>query len=98
LPVYANLGPQYFGSHGFLPLYRLGEANRCPACLKSNWLIGRSTAECAFCGTALPLEHTGLEGVSLGGLYWDRDVLRHGWHFRGRWSAKQSDLATEWKS
>ncbi len=69
-----------FRHHGYLPLYHSGEINRCPGCLRSHWFIGRSTAECAFCGTALPLEHTGLEGISLGALYWDRDILRHGWH------------------
>lgn len=35
--------------------YRPGSANHCPACARSHWLIGRATAECAFCGTALPL-------------------------------------------
>ncbi len=67
--------------HGYSPIYHPGEVNRCPGCLRSQWLVGRSTAECAFCGTALPLEHTGLEGISLGAAYWDRDILRHGWHF-----------------
>lgn len=40
---------------GFVLTYHRGSANHCPACTKSNWLIGRTTAECAFCGTALPL-------------------------------------------
>lgn len=31
-----------------------GEVNRCPGCNRSNWYIGRMSAECAFCGTALP--------------------------------------------
>lgn len=70
----------HFRHHGYLPVYHMGELNRCPGCLRSQWFIGRSTAECAFCGTALPLEHTGFEGISLGELYWDRDILRHGWH------------------
>lgn len=94
--VHAATGPEYFGRHGFLPLYRLGELNRCPACLRSQWYVGRSTAECAFCATAMPLEHTGLEGVALGGLYWDRDVLRHGWHYRGRWSGGETSQTSEW--
>lgn len=95
--MYANLGPEYFSGHGFLPLYRLEEVNRCPACLMSNWYIGRSTAECAFCGTALPLEHTGLEGVSLGGLYWDRDVLRYGRHVQGHRPGSTGDPSEEWE-
>lgn len=67
--------------NGYVPVYRANELNHCPGCGMSQWIIGRITAECAFCGTALPLQHTGLEGISLGGTYWDRDVLRHGWHF-----------------
>lgn len=71
--------------HGYTPVYHLNEVNRCPGCDMSQWLIGRVTAECAFCGTALPLEHTGFEGLSLGAIYWDRDVFRHGWHFGSAW-------------
>lgn len=37
------------------PLYRVGECNRCPGCGRSSWHVGRSSAECAFCGTALSL-------------------------------------------
>jgi hypothetical protein len=40
---------------GYRVAYRLHEANHCPGCGKSQWIIGRVTAECAFCGTALPL-------------------------------------------
>lgn len=35
--------------------YRLGETNHCPGCGRSQWLVGRISAECAFCSTALPL-------------------------------------------
>lgn len=65
---------------GFRPIYRDHEVNHCPGCGGSQWLIGRSTAECAFCATAVPLQHAGFEGVSLGGIYWDCDIFRHGWH------------------
>jgi hypothetical protein len=41
---------------GYAPLYRLKAVNHCPACGRTHWHIGRRTAECAFCGTALPLE------------------------------------------
>ena len=40
---------------GYHVAYREGEANRCPGCGRSHWHVGRLTAECAFCGTALPL-------------------------------------------
>jgi hypothetical protein len=35
--------------------YFAGETNHCPGCGRSQWLVGRTTAECAFCHTALPL-------------------------------------------
>lgn len=41
---------------GYHVAYRDGEVNRCPGCHRSHWHIGRMMAECAFCGTALPLE------------------------------------------
>ncbi len=40
---------------GYRVAYRPHEANHCPGCGQSHWMIGRLTAECAFCGTALPL-------------------------------------------
>lgn len=35
--------------------YRGDGTDRCPNCDRSQWIIGRSTAECAFCSTAIPL-------------------------------------------
>jgi hypothetical protein len=35
------------------PLYRRG--SHCPACQATAWIVGRSSAECARCATALPL-------------------------------------------
>lgn len=40
---------------GYHILYRPGALNPCPGCGRSQWLVGRSTAECAFCATALPI-------------------------------------------
>lgn len=36
-------------------VYRSNSSNHCPGCGHSNWLVGRITAECGFCGTAIPL-------------------------------------------
>lgn len=36
-------------------VYRNNSANHCPGCGRSQWYIGRVTAECGFCGTAVPL-------------------------------------------
>lgn len=38
---------------GYAPLYRSGTL--CPGCGASHWTVGRFSAECAFCATALPL-------------------------------------------
>jgi hypothetical protein len=37
------------------PNYRLGSADACPDCGNTQWHVGRQSAECACCGTALPL-------------------------------------------
>lgn len=42
-------------SRGLVPLYHQDVVNHCPGCGHRHWHIGRSTAECAFCATALPL-------------------------------------------
>ena len=39
-------------------VYRANESNHCPGCGRSHWHIGRVTAECGFCGTAVPLAET----------------------------------------
>jgi len=40
---------------GYHAVYHDGEINHCPGCGRTQWLIGRMSAECAFCATALPL-------------------------------------------
>jgi hypothetical protein len=40
---------------GYHAVYREQEVNRCPGCGRTHWIIGRVSAECAFCATALPL-------------------------------------------
>ena len=58
--------PASFGldlwTKGYRVLFRSGETNRCPGCGHSQWLVGRTTAECAVCSTALPLAETELGG------------------------------------
>ena len=50
---------------GYHAVYREHQVNHCPGCGRTQWLIGRVSAECAFCSTALPLaeasmrHHTG---------------------------------------
>jgi hypothetical protein len=42
--------------------YRKGETNYCPGCGRTHWYVRGSTAECAFCTTALPLQHAKIGG------------------------------------
>ena len=39
---------------GYHAVYRLQETNHCPGCGRTHWYVGRISAECCFCGTALP--------------------------------------------
>ena len=45
---------------GYHIVYRDRQTNHCPGCGRTHWYIGRMMAECAFCGTALPLEAANL--------------------------------------
>jgi hypothetical protein len=45
---------------GYHIVYRGHETNYCPGCGRTHWYIGRVSAECAFCATALPLENASL--------------------------------------
>lgn len=40
---------------GFHVAYRKDSPNHCPGCGHSQWLVGRISAECALCTTAIPL-------------------------------------------
>lgn len=50
----------YDGSkQGYRLVYRPSKVNCCPGCGHTNWYVGRTSAECAFCATALPLQQAG---------------------------------------
>jgi hypothetical protein len=36
-------------------VYRSNAANHCPGCGRSQWYVGRISAECGYCATAVPL-------------------------------------------
>ena len=42
-------------TRGYNAVYRQDETNHCPGCGRTHWYVGRVSAECGFCGTALPL-------------------------------------------
>ena len=50
---------------GYQMLYRPGEPNRCPGCGRSHWVVGRTSAECGFCATAIGLADAGMTGVGV---------------------------------
>lgn len=45
-------------------VYRADETNRCPGCGRAQWYVGRLTAECGFCGTAIALAESKWAGGS----------------------------------
>jgi hypothetical protein len=49
-------------ARGYHAVYHEGEVNHCPGCGRTHWLIGRLSAECAFCSTALPLKEASNHG------------------------------------
>jgi len=51
---------------GYMVNYRPDEVNYCPGCGRSHWYVGRLSAECGFCGTAVPLTDSMLQS-SAGG-------------------------------
>ena len=52
-------------ARGYQVLFRANESNRCPGCGRAQWFVGRITAECCFCGTALPLAEAQWGGTGL---------------------------------
>jgi hypothetical protein len=51
-------------SRGHHVVYRANETNRCPGCGRAHWYVGRMTAECGFCGTAVPLAEANWSGAA----------------------------------
>jgi hypothetical protein len=66
--MFGKSGPAYPhdpARRGYHVVYRENEVNRCPGCGRSHWYVGRLSAECGFCGTALMLADVGTHGVGL---------------------------------
>jgi hypothetical protein len=64
--VYERATPSFaagLAKRGHHIVYRVNESNHCPGCGRSQWYIGRMSAECGFCGTAVPLAETGVQEV-----------------------------------
>ena len=52
-PIHQMRAP--YATRSYVATYRPERANFCPGCGQSHWLVGRVSAECARCSTALPL-------------------------------------------
>lgn len=66
---------------GYCPVYREHQTNHCPGCGRTQWLVGRTSAECAFCATALPLAEATARGASFSRshkpIFFTSDGVRH---------------------
>ena len=58
--------PHCPASRGYTITYRDDQVNFCPGCGRSHWYIGRLLAECAYCGTAIPLSDTQIQSMAGG--------------------------------
>jgi hypothetical protein len=58
---HSQFSPDARGHHA---VYRPNETNICPGCGRTHWIIGRISAECAFCSTALPLTGQAVVGAA----------------------------------
>lgn len=47
---------------GYHAVYRENQINHCPGCGRTHWYVGRVSAECGFCETALPLAEATARG------------------------------------
>ena len=69
--VFERAAPSFaagLAKRGHHIVYRANSANHCPGCGRSHWYIGRVSAECGFCGTAVPLAETSVvEASRVGG-------------------------------
>lgn len=61
--MFYDTTPFTAANSGYRIAFRPGEQNICPGCGQSHWSIGRMTAECAFCATALPINTGGSFGT-----------------------------------
>lgn len=65
--VFERAAPSFAASltqRGHHIVYRANASNHCPGCGRSHWYIGRVSAECGFCGTAIPLAEAATQEVS----------------------------------
>ena len=47
--------PEILARRGHHVVYRANSLNHCPGCGRSQWFVGRMTAECGYCSVAIPM-------------------------------------------
>ena len=67
------------GMRGYHAVYREHETNHCPGCGRTHWIIGRMSAECAFCATALPLAEASMRSHHRPVIIMHRNAATHAW-------------------
>ena len=55
--------PKRPAERGYCVVYRENQVNHCPGCGRTHWFVGRVSAECGFCSTALPLAEASSRGI-----------------------------------
>jgi hypothetical protein len=66
IPIRGERPGHNFAARGYSIVYRAEQPNYCPGCGRSHWYIGRLTAECAYCGTAIPMQDLSVQSASGG--------------------------------
>ena len=56
--------PDSLARRGHHIVYRANTSNQCPGCGRSQWYVGRFSAECGYCATAVPLAEARLNRPS----------------------------------
>ncbi len=64
---------------GYHAVYREHQVNHCPGCGRTHWLIGRMSAECAFCSTALPLAEASMRSHTSAAVIQHRNRPQAAW-------------------
>lgn len=61
----------------YAPLYYADQVNHCPGCSGTSWYVGRFSAECAHCQTAIPFAQSMQQSM--------QPVFVRGHDGRGQW-------------
>jgi hypothetical protein len=80
MPVNPGLNETYHPTvRGYHAVYREREVNHCPGCGRTHWIIGRVSAECAFCATALPLAEASTQSHGRPAIIQHKNRDHHAW-------------------